>query len=52
MKLQLEQCLEKVTPIEDNFSLNTSTTDNSMNCHKISEAHVWRYSKHNKMRRC
>jgi len=23
-----------------------------MNCHKISEAHVWRYSKHTKMRRC
>lgn len=23
-----------------------------MNCQKISEAHVWRYSKHNKMRRC
>ncbi len=23
-----------------------------MNCHKISESHVWRYSKHNKFRRC
>lgn len=23
-----------------------------MNCNKISEAHVWRYSKHNKTRRC
>ena len=23
-----------------------------MNCHKISEAHVWRYSKSTKMRRC
>ncbi|WP_428324063.1 hypothetical protein [Nitrosopumilus sp.] len=23
-----------------------------MNCNKKSEAHVWRYSKHNKMRRC
>ncbi|WP_246271154.1 hypothetical protein [Nitrosopumilus cobalaminigenes] len=23
-----------------------------MNCHKISEPHVWRYSKHTKMRRC
>jgi len=34
------------------FSLNTSKIDNSMNCHKISEAHVWRYSKHTKMRRC
>ena len=24
----------------------------NMNCHKISEAHVWRYSKSTKMRRC
>ena len=23
-----------------------------MNCHKISEAHVWRYSKSTKTRRC
>ena len=23
-----------------------------MNCHQKSEAHVWRYSKHNKTRRC
>ncbi len=23
-----------------------------MNCHQKSEAHVWRYSKHNKVRRC
>ena len=23
-----------------------------MNCHQKSEAHVWRYSKHNKFRRC
>ena len=23
-----------------------------MNCHQKSEAHVWRYSKHTKMRRC
>ncbi len=23
-----------------------------MNCHQISESHVWRYSKHNKVRRC
>jgi len=23
-----------------------------MNCHKISEAHVWRHSKSTKMRRC
>ncbi|QLH02445.1 hypothetical protein C5F47_02135 [Nitrosopumilus cobalaminigenes] len=35
-----------------NFSLNTSITEDSMNCHKISEPHVWRYSKHTKMRRC
>ena len=23
-----------------------------MNCHQKSESHVWRYSKHNKTRRC
>ena len=23
-----------------------------MNCHQKSEPHVWRYSKHNKVRRC
>ena len=23
-----------------------------MNCHQISEAHVWRFSKHNKIKRC
>jgi hypothetical protein len=23
-----------------------------MNCHQKSESHVWRYSKHNKVRRC
>ncbi|MHA7734671.1 hypothetical protein [Nitrosopumilus sp. S6] len=23
-----------------------------MNCNKRSEAHVWRFSKHNKIRRC
>ena len=23
-----------------------------MNCHKHSEAHIWRYSKHDKIRRC
>ncbi len=23
-----------------------------MNCHQKSEAHVWRFSKHTKMRRC
>ena len=33
-------------------SLNTSTTYKNMNCHKKSEAHLWRYSKHNKTRRC
>jgi len=26
--------------------------DKNMNCHKISEAHIWRYSKSTKMRRC
>ena len=24
----------------------------SMNCHKKREAHLWRYSKHNKVRKC
>ena len=23
-----------------------------MNCHQKSESHAWRYSKHNKVRRC
>jgi hypothetical protein len=32
--------------------LNTSMTYNGMNCNKISEAHIWRYSKHTKIRRC
>ncbi|NQV40117.1 MAG: hypothetical protein HQ505_06210 [Nitrosopumilus sp.] len=34
------------------FIQNSSKIGNSMNCNKISEAHVWRYSKHTKMRRC
>ena len=32
--------------------LNTSATYSCVNCNKRSEAHVWRYSKHIKIRRC
>ena len=52
METFYEQNLTRIGIIQVTTCLSQYKIQIVMNCHQKSEAHVWRFSKHTKMRRC